>query len=93
MEVFAGAKMVVVEQSIRDNDSSWTPVYGQFSTIRDRHRELTLSLTAGGTPVKLLCRAFDTGMGFRFVLSKESQGRSWLDRPSRPNVGSRRQTC
>ena len=75
VEIFAGAEMAVVEQSIRENDSSWTPVYGQFSSIRDHHRELTLSLTAGSMPVKLLCRAFDSGIGFRFVLSKESQGK------------------
>lgn len=75
VEIFASAKMAVVEQSIRDNDSSWTRVYGQFSSIRDRHRELTLTLTADGAPVTLLCRAFDTGIGFRFVLSQESQGR------------------
>ncbi|TWU32551.1 glycoside hydrolase family 97 protein [Novipirellula artificiosorum] len=75
MEIFAGAEMVWVGQSIRDNDSSWTPVYGQFSSIRDHYRELTLSLTAGGTPVKLLCRAFDTGIGFRFVLSEASAGK------------------
>ena len=75
VEIFAGAEMAMVEQSIRDNDSSWTPVYGQFSTIRDHHRELTLSLTADGTPVKLLCRAFDTGIGFRFVLLEGVQGK------------------
>ena len=76
VEIFASAKMAVVGQSIRDNDATWTPVYGQFSAIRDHHRELTLSLTADGTPVKLLCRAFDTGIGFRFVLPKESAGRT-----------------
>jgi alpha-glucosidase len=75
VEIFAGAKMSVVGQSTRDNDSSWTPVYGQFSTIRDHHRELTLSLTAGGMPVNLLCRVFDTGVGFRFVLPEDSNGR------------------
>ena len=75
IEILAGARMAVVGQSIRDNDSSWAPVYGQFSSIRDHHRELTLSLTAGGAPAKLLCRAFDTGIGFRFVLSRESLGK------------------
>ena len=75
VEIFADAKMAVVDQSIRQNDTNWKPVWGQFSTIRDYHRELTLSLTADGMPVKLLCRAFDTGVGFRFVLSEESKGK------------------
>tara|TARA_R110002073_G_scaffold335442_4_gene527431 strand:+ start:3531 stop:5399 length:1869 start_codon:yes stop_codon:yes gene_type:complete len=75
VEIFAGAKMAVVEQSIRESDSSWKPVYGQFSSIRDHHRELTLSLTADSVPVQLICRVFDRGVGFRFVLSEESVGK------------------
>ncbi|MFC1765051.1 sulfatase-like hydrolase/transferase, partial [Planctomycetota bacterium] len=55
--------------------TSWKPVWGRFSTIRDHHGELTLSLMADGTPVQLLCRAFDTGVGFRFVMSEESKGK------------------
>ena len=75
VEIFAGAKMTVVDQTVQENDTSWKPVWGRFSTIRDHHRELTLSMTADGTPVKLLCRAFDTGVGFRFVMSEESKGK------------------
>jgi len=75
IEILAGAKMKLVEHSIRENDATWKPVWGQFSTIRDHHRELTLSLTANGMPVTLLCRAFDTGLGFRFELSEETKGK------------------
>jgi len=75
VEILAGAKMAVVGQSVRDSDTSWKPVWGQFSEIRDHHNELTLSLTADGMPVKLVCRAFDTGVGFRFVLSGDSKGK------------------
>jgi len=75
VELFPGAKMVVKDHSIRDNDTSWKPVYGQFSTIRDHHRELTLLLTADGTPLRLICRVFDTGVGIRFVLSEKSKGK------------------
>lgn len=75
VEIFTGAKMVVVDHSVRGNDTNWNPLWGQFSTIRDHHRELTLSLTADGIPVKLLCRVFDNGVGFRFVLSQESKGK------------------
>ncbi|WP_246117812.1 glycoside hydrolase family 97 protein [Adhaeretor mobilis] len=76
VEIFAGAEMAMIEHSIRKHDSNWKPVYGQFSTIRDHHRELTISLIADGIPVKLLCRAFDSGIGFRFVLPKESADKS-----------------
>jgi alpha-glucosidase len=76
VEIVAGATMKLEDQSVRENDTSWSPVWGQFSTIRDHHNELTLSLTADGMPVTLQCRAFDTGIGFRFVLSSKSKGKS-----------------
>lgn len=78
VSVFENAEMSITGHSLRVHDSTWQPVHGQFSTIRDHHHELTLLLKANGTPVKLLCRAFDTGVGFRFVLSKQSQGKELL---------------
>ncbi len=75
LEIFKGAKIKLIAQSVEESDSSWKPVWGQFNEIRDRHRELKLSLMADGIPVTLLCRAFDTGIGFRFVLGAESKGR------------------
>ena len=61
VEIFDRAKMKVLDHSIRENDSSWEPVWGQFSTIRDHHRELSLSLKADGIPLTMLCRVFDEG--------------------------------
>ncbi len=75
VEICAGAQMTAVDQSVRENDTSWKPVWGQFSTIRDHHNELCLELTAGDVPVTLLCRVFDDGLGFRFVLSEKSAGK------------------
>lgn len=75
LEIVAGAKMMQVDQSVRENDTSWEPTWGQFSTIRDHHNELTLELTAGDMPVTLLCRVFDTGLGIRFVLPEVSKGK------------------
>jgi hypothetical protein len=74
IEIIAGAKMDLLEHSEKSNDTSWKPTWGQFSTIRDHHNELSLSLKAGDIPVTLLCRVFDAGLGFRFVLSDESKG-------------------
>lgn len=73
LEIISKAKMTFVDKSVRENDSSWKPTWGQFSTIRDHHNELTLEMKAGDMPVTLLCRAFDTGVGVRFVLSNESK--------------------
>ncbi|MDQ8183503.1 glycoside hydrolase family 97 catalytic domain-containing protein [Pelagicoccus sp. SDUM812005] len=75
VEIFSNAEMKLVGHATSESDSTWKPVWGQFSEIRDHHRELTLSLEADGAPVTLLCRAFDSGIGFRFVLGEESKGR------------------
>ena len=75
VEIFPGAKIKVLDHSVFENDSSWEPVWGQFSSIRDHHRELSLSLKADGIPLTMLCRVFDKGLGFRFVMSEESEGK------------------
>lgn len=74
IEIIAGAEMVQGEVTLQKNDSTWKPVWGQFSEIRDHHNELSVAMTADGIPVELVCRVFDAGMGFRFNLSKESKG-------------------
>ena len=78
VEIFSGAKMKLVDQSVREIDSYWEPLWGQYSSIRDHHRELSLSLAADGIPVTLLCRVFDTGVGFRFVMSEASKGKEMI---------------
>jgi alpha-glucosidase len=75
VEVFSGAEMKIVNQTMAENDSTWEPVWGQFSEIRDHYNQLTLELKAGDIPVKLLCRVFDEGLGFRFILSEQTQGK------------------
>ena len=75
IEIIPKAKMALVDQSETEKDSQWKPVWGQFSTIRDHHKELSLSLTANDLPVTLQCRVFDEGTGFRFVLDEASKGK------------------
>ena len=75
IEILANAKTEVVSLSTRVNDTNWEPVWGQFSTIRDHHSELTLSVTVDEMPAKLICRVFDTGVGFRFELPEQFKGK------------------
>ena len=58
VEIFEGAKIKVRDHSVRENDSSWEPVWGRFSTIRDHHRELFCS----GGEVSSFC-AYQAGVG------------------------------
>ena len=75
LQIIADAEVVIKDQSIRESDETWSPVYGQFSQIRNHYRELELSLTVDDVPMTLLCRAFDTGVGLRFIASQESAGK------------------
>ena len=76
IEIVPDAEMVVVDHLTAEVDTTWQPTWGQFNTIADRHHEIVLSLTADGMPVKLHCRVFDSGVGFRFAM-----GQKFKDKP------------
>ena len=51
-------------------DRSWTPVWGEYSSVRDHFNELAVNLAADN-PERLLTlrfRVFDDGVGFRYEL-------------------------
>ena len=48
------------------HDSTWTPTWGQFSSVRDHHNRLTLDLDVGGTLFSLVFQVYNDGLGFRF---------------------------
>lgn len=58
-----------VERSSRDK--SWETVWGQFSTVQDRCEEIVLKLDVSGVRVDLICRVYDDGVGFRFVVPQQ----------------------
>ena len=54
-------------------DKTWRPVWGQWSEIRDHCRELRLELKMeGGLVATLVCRAYDDGVAFRFILPAQA---------------------
>lgn len=73
LEILVGATVAIVGHSARESTESWSPVFGQFSTITDHHRELSLSLDVNNTPMTLVCRVFNSGVGIRFIGSEESR--------------------
>ncbi|MBL7850921.1 MAG: glycoside hydrolase family 97 N-terminal domain-containing protein, partial [Cyclobacteriaceae bacterium] len=63
----AGADSTVV-------DETWTPVWGESSSIRNHYRQLTVHLVRpGDKPVylDLVFRVFDDGVGFRYGLPSQ----------------------
>ena len=65
----------IIDSKETSSDTTWTPVWGQNSHIRDNHKELfvTLEQEHSGWQFNIRFRVFDDGMGFRyeFPLQKE----------------------
>ena len=56
-------------------NETWKPVWGEYSTIRDNHKELRLSLKekASGTLLNVVFRVFDEGVGFRYEFPQQEK--------------------
>ncbi|MEQ6121224.1 glycoside hydrolase family 97 catalytic domain-containing protein [Reichenbachiella sp. MALMAid0571] len=58
----------IVNATVTSVDQSWRPVWGQFSEINDQYNEINLTVDFDGVKGNLLCRAYDDGIAFRFVI-------------------------
>ncbi|CAA6676332.1 MULTISPECIES: glycoside hydrolase family 97 protein [unclassified Lentimonas] len=57
-------------------DSSWEPVWGSYSLIRDHCSQLVFKLKASDLPLNLVCRVYNDGVGFRFAAPADA---GWKD--------------
>ncbi len=63
----ANARLTKVERS--QADTTWENKLGKRRTVRDRHNELRASFVEpSGRPFEIIVRAFDDGIGFRYVV-------------------------
>jgi alpha-glucosidase len=55
----------------RSEDTSWEPVYGRRSSVRDAYEEVRLQLVdpASGSEFAVIARAYDEGVALRYELS------------------------
>ena len=58
----------ILSHTERTSDTEWTPVWGQYSRIRDHHNELSVELEQEKSQrrLHLRFRLFDDGLGFRY---------------------------
>lgn len=58
----------VLAHGVEVCDTTWTPVWGQYSSIRDEHNELWVSLEQerSGRRLDIRFRLFNDGLGFRY---------------------------
>lgn len=60
----------IIESQEQEVDQSWSPLYGEKSSIRDHYRELSLFLRTKTQPaveVVVTFRLFNDGLGFRYT--------------------------
>ena len=66
-----GADVAMVASARADGDSTWVNPLGKRRLVRDRHRELSVTLRekgGAGRAFSVVFRAFDDGVGFRYEL-------------------------
>lgn len=68
LSILANVPVQIIDANTRFHNSSWKPVWGQFSEIKDIHNELVLNLKLGDKTSKLIARVFDDGIAFKFEI-------------------------
>ena len=58
----------ITNSKITSNDDTWTPVWGQYKTIRNNYNELAVDLyqPSANRRMTIRFRVYDDGMGFRY---------------------------
>jgi alpha-glucosidase len=74
-------QLTVEDQTSRQQDTTWYPVYGERSKVRDHFNETTLTLSKKELPGKklqIMVRAYDQGIAFRYVFPEAPNGGPYL---------------
>lgn len=61
------------EVSWSQSDTTWSPVVGEQSQIRDHYQQASIPMTSGELTYTLEVRAYDTGVAFRYVLPESQE--------------------
>ncbi|AWW33307.1 alpha-glucosidase [Echinicola strongylocentroti] len=70
LEIFDNGNVTILGAKEIESDSTWQPVWGQHSSIRDHFKALQLEVDFDGVGGKLLARAYDQGVAFRIILNE-----------------------
>ncbi len=70
LALFPDSEISIINTKKLTSNTTWKPVWGQFSSIQNHYTELELDIQTGPVKGKLLARVYDQGVAFRFVLPK-----------------------
>lgn len=62
-----GENMEMESVVYSDTDETWVPVWGENDSIRNHYNQMRVRLKSGKTRLDIEVRAFDDGVGFRYV--------------------------
>lgn len=72
---------VIANSETSSKDETWSPVWGEESSIRDQHNELKVNLVQPGERSRILqitFRVFNDGIGFRYEIPEQANLRSFI---------------
>lgn len=67
LSIRSGVPHAVTGTTRLSNDDTWSPTWGQFSSVRDHHNRMTLDVEVDGSSFDLVFQVYDDGAGFRFT--------------------------
>ena len=73
--------LVLKNQSAREQDTTWHPVYGERSEVRDHYRETVFTVVRENRPereLKIVVRAYNEGIAFRYFFPESPDGGPYL---------------
>ncbi|WP_115867743.1 glycoside hydrolase family 97 protein [Marinoscillum furvescens] len=80
ISLFPDQQATIINSRTSSNNSSWEPVWGQFSKVQDHYNELVLDVDYEGVAAQLFVRVYNNGIGFRYTLpnAEEAQEVTFL---------------
>lgn len=83
--LFRGVKpmnenFTIVDTQYKNDDNTWTPVWGENKEIRDNHKEMFVSLVQKDSQrkINIRFRVFDDGVGFRYEFPVQDKLRHFI---------------
>ncbi len=73
---FWGESLTLASIDYTKVDSSWEPLYGERSLIKDKYNQMVLTFAdpSGKKPMAIVVRAYDEGVAFSYLFTEEVAG-------------------
>ncbi len=73
---FWGESLTVASIDHTSVDSSWEPLYGERSEIKDQYNQMVLTFAdaSGKKPMAIVVRAYDAGVAFSYLFTEDVKG-------------------